>query len=89
METYTLYVGSNNETHELEMDRIREIAARRHDGLTLYTATGYWLGTPEATAVLIIHDDPAKIRATIEDLRIELHQDAIGYQVAPLLQFAA
>lgn len=89
METYTLYVGSNNETKQLELDRIRDIAAREHQGFTLYTATGYWLGSEEATAVLIIHDDPAKIRATIEALRVELHQDAIGYQVAPLLQFTA
>jgi hypothetical protein len=88
MQTYTIYVGSNNATKELELDKIRTIAARRHDGLTLYTATGYWLGTPEATAVLIIHDQENEITATIADLKKELNQDAIGYQIAPLLQFA-
>lgn len=88
MQTFTIYVGSNNNTKELELDRIRAIAARRHDGLTLYTATGYWLGTPEDTAVLIIHDLPEKVHATIADLKAELHQDAIGYQEAPVLQFA-
>ncbi len=88
MQTFTIYVGSNNDTHELELDRINKIASGNHDGFTLYTATGHWLGTEEATAVLIIHDDPAKVMATIERLKTDLHQDAIGYQLAPLLQFA-
>ena len=88
MQTFTIYVGSNNDTHELELDRINRISARNHEGFTLYTATGHWLGTEEATAVLIIHDDPAKVMATIETLKTELHQDAIGYQLAPLMQFA-
>lgn len=88
MQTFTIYVGSNNDTKELELDRINRISARNHDGFTLYTATGHWLGTEEATAVLIIHDEPAKIMETIEALKSELHQDAIGYQLAPLMQFA-
>lgn len=88
MQTFTIYVGSNNDTGKLELDRINAMLDARHQGYTLYTATGHWLGTEEATAVIIIHDDPAKIQATIEALKIELDQDAIGYQVAPLMQFA-
>lgn len=88
METFTIYIGSNNETKELELDRINAITGDNHDGFTLYTATGHWLGTEEATAILIIHDDPAKVMATIDTLKTELHQDAIGYQRAPLMQFA-
>lgn len=88
MQTYTVYIGSNNETHELELDKIKKIAGASHDGFTLYTATGQWLGTEEATAILIIHDEPRRVMDTIEILKTELHQDAIGYQVAPTLQFA-
>ncbi len=88
MQTFTIYVGSNNDTKQLELDRINAITARNHEGFTLYTATGHWLGTEEATAVLIIHDHPDRIQATIEALKIELHQDAIGYQVSPTMQFA-
>ncbi len=87
-QTYTIYVGSNNDTGKLELDRIKEIASRRHDGLTLYTATGVWLGTLEDTAVLIIHDEAGKIVRTISDLKLELDQDAIGWQGAPTMQFA-
>ena len=88
MQTFTIYIGSNNTTGKLELDKIREITARRHQGFTLYTATGYWLGSEEATAVLIIHDDPANIELTITTLKVELEQDAIGYQIAPTMQFA-
>ena len=88
MQTYTVYIGSNNATGKLELDQIEEIAARRHEGFTLYTATGYWLGSKEPTAVLIIHDEAGKIVRTISDLKIDLDQDAIGWQVAPTMQFA-
>lgn len=88
MQTFTIYVGSNNTTKQLELDKINKICSDNHDGFTLYTATGHWLGSEEATAVLVIHDAPAKIRATIARLKSELIQDAIGYQLAPTLQFA-
>lgn len=87
METFTIYIGSNNETKELELDRINSITSGNHKGFTLYTATGHWLGTEEATAVLIIHDEPAKIMDTIQTLKRELHQDAIAFQEVPTLQF--
>lgn len=87
METYTVYVGSNNKTKQLELDKIKSICQRNHDGYTIYTATGAWLGSEEATAVIVIHDQAGKIRATLDALKVELHQDAIGYQVAPTLQF--
>ena len=86
--TYTLYIGSNNTTRQLELDRIKAITGRNHEGFTLFTATGAWLGTEEATAVLIIHDDPARIMETINSLKRELNQDAIGYQIAPTLHLA-
>lgn len=87
-QTYTIYIGSNNETKALELETIKRICNGRHEGFTLYEATGSWLGTEEATAVLIIHDNVNKIIMTISDLKYELEQDAIGYQVAPTMQFA-
>jgi hypothetical protein len=86
--TVTIYIGSNNDSKQLELDKICKIANKRHAGFTLYTATGYWLGSEEATAVLIIHDAWSKIIRTISDLKLDLDQDAIGYQEAPTLQFA-
>jgi len=87
MRTYTLYIGSDNATTELELTKIERILSRRHKGFTIAQATGYWLGKRERTAVVTLHDEPAKVMATIEDLKTELHQDAIAYQMAPSLQF--
>jgi len=87
LQTVTIYVGSNNDTKQLEIDEIKRICAR-HAGYTLYNATGAWLGAEEETAVLVIHDTEAKIRMTISDLKFDLNQDAIGWQLAPTLQFA-
>lgn len=88
MQTFTLYIGSNNATGLLELDRINAMLAPRHQGYTIYTATGHWLGTEEDTAVIIIHDEPAKVHATIDALKTELEQDAIGWQQSPVMQFA-
>lgn len=88
MQNYTLYVGSNNKTNQLELAKIKRIVSGNHEGFTVYQATGYWLGKPEQTAVISISDDPAKVKATIQQLKTELHQDAIAYQVMPALRFS-
>jgi hypothetical protein len=86
--TFQLYIGSNNKTHQLELVKIRRIIAERHQGFTLYRATGYWIGKPEATAVVVIDDAKSKVLETIAILKAELSQDAIAYQQAAALKFA-
>lgn len=86
--TVQIYIGSNNDTNKLETERIAAIVSSNHDGFTIYEALGYWLGKPEATAVVIVSDDKAKIEATISELKIALNQDAIAYQILPGLRFA-
>lgn len=88
MRTYQLYIGSNNATKQLELGRIKAIVGHNHQGFTVYEATGHWLGTEERTAVVIITDEQAAINATIEQLKQELHQDAIAWQAAPVMHFA-
>lgn len=88
MKTFQLYIGSNNETHELELSKIEEICARRHQGFTVYPATGYWLGVKESRAVVAITDTQANINATIVELKAELSQDAIAWQSLPQMHFA-
>jgi len=88
MNTYTLYIGSNNVTKLLELDTIESIVSERHEGFTIQQAVGYWLGQKEFTAVVTINDDQVTIMQTIERLKDVLHQDAIGYQVVPELKFA-
>lgn len=86
--TYQLYIGSNNQTKELELAKINHIVGQRHEGFTVYPATGYWHGEQENTALVLIEDDDAKVIETINILKTELLQEAIGYQIVPQMQFA-
>lgn len=86
--TYQLYIGSNNRTKRLELAKIRRIVGARHEGFTVVPVTGYWHGEAEHTALVVIDDDDSKILATIATLKDELEQEAIGYQLAPQMQFA-
>ena len=88
MQTFTIYIGSNNETGELELERITSIAARQHLAFTVMTATGHWRGTEEETAVLVISDEPWRVQVTIAALKEELNQEAIGYQQSPNIEIA-
>lgn len=88
MSTYQLYIGSSNTTGRLEIERIREVVAANHDGFTIFSARGYWQGKPESSAVVIVNDKPYKIQKTIQKLKSELKQDAIGYQLVPDIEFA-
>jgi hypothetical protein len=88
MKTIELYIGSNNVTHELELDKIEKILANGHDGFTIQEAKGYWLGKPERTAVVTIAGDLDEILDTIDILKNELHQDAIAYRQVPSMVFA-
>jgi len=49
MKKYFLYIGSNNETHELEADRACEIIAKAFEGFSVYEIVGYWKGSKEKT----------------------------------------
>lgn len=83
---YRLYIGSNNEMKELELDKIKEIVSRYYDGFTIIIATGYWKGKEEKTAIVeietnFLHD------LMLSKLKSQLHQEAIGMQVLPSIEF--
>ena len=85
--TISAYIGSNNKTKQLEIDKIVKIANKNHDEFTLdYPKLGYWKGESEDTAVLLLSDDKQKILATLEELKEVLEQDAIAYQIENDLQ---
>lgn len=78
MQTVQLYIGSNNTTHKLEIEKIKQIMADNHEGFTIQRVTGYWLGKPEKTALVTVSDDRDKINTTVKQLKSELQQDAIA-----------
>lgn len=86
--TIKAFIGSNNTTGELEVDKMVEVLDRQHAGFTLdYPVKGYWKGHPEDTAVLYLKDSKYKVLQTLELLKVALKQEAIAYQVENDLTF--
>ena len=86
--THTLFVGSSNETGELHLDRIAKILSRRHDGFTVIGATGYWKNEREESAVIVLSAAHSTVRETIQELKEELEQQAVGMLFSGSMKFA-
>lgn len=85
MKTVQLFIGSNNTTHKVEVDKVKKILNKYHKGWTMQNALGSWLGTEEDSIIVLVSDDMIKIAKTIAKLKNELHQDSVALQeVAPL-----
>jgi hypothetical protein len=83
-----LYIGSNNETKELEIQKIKEITGAVFEGFTFYEAMGFWRGLEEKTAIIEIEtEEEDKINHLIETLKKELKQEAIAVEILPSLKF--
>jgi hypothetical protein len=85
---FKLYIGSNNETNELEIQKIKGITGAVFEGFTFYEAVGYWKGLEEKTAIIEIEtEEEDKIQNLIETLKKELKQEAVAVEVLPSLKF--
>lgn len=87
MATVKMYIGSNNATHVVEIAKVKRILNKHHQGWTMQNALGSWLGTEEDSVTVLVSDDFSKIKNTIEELKTQLKQDAIAYQVESELEF--
>lgn len=78
MKTFSIYIGSNNKTHVVEIMKAKEIISRRYDGFTYYFTKGYWKGeTEDSVKFEIITDDKDGILSCVERLKEELEQESI------------
>lgn len=81
MQKYYIYIGSNNETHDLESDKAIKIISKYFEGFTAYEVVGYWKGSQEKTLkVEIVSDNDTKDTSMvrmIKELKHDLKQDAI------------
>ena len=85
--TIKAFIGSNNKTKELEVDKIISTVNANHEAFTLdYPVTGYWRGEAEETAVLYLSDERQKVMNTLNELKELLNQEAIAYQIENDLQ---
>ena len=85
--TIELFIGSNNQTHRVERDKLEQVLAKYHEGFTLQPAVGYWQGAREDSVTVIISDDFDAIINTIQRLKQVLKQDAIAYHEVARLEF--
>lgn len=80
--TIKAFIGSNNKTKELEVDKIISTVNANHEAFTLdYPVIGYWRGEAEETAVLYLSDERSKVMNTLGELKEVLDQEAIAYQI--------
>lgn len=86
--TTALYIGADNQTGQIDLPRIESIMSKDHEGFTIIPANGYWHGMPESSVVVIVTDTAESIADTVATLKSELHQDAIGVEQLPPINFA-
>lgn len=86
--TIELFIGSNNHTHRVEVDKLEATLAKYHEGFTIKRGViGYWQGAREESVTVLISDDFETIRQTILKLKQVLKQDAIAYHEVSELEF--
>jgi hypothetical protein len=87
--TVQIYIGADNATGQLDLDRIKSTLGKRHAAFTVWIATGAWRGTEEPTAIVLLSAIPQAVLGTLRDLQRELKQEAIAWQEVPALQLVA
>ena len=86
--TYQLYIGANNQTRKVEIDKIQKILNGEYDGYTIANVLGYWQGKPEkSVSVLLTDRKPSHLLGVIGKLKTALDQDAIAYHQVSALKF--
>lgn len=85
--TLQLFIGSNNTTHKVEVNKLKRVLDKYHQGWTMQNAIGSWLGTEEQSVTVIINDELSTIKNTMLVLKRVLKQDAIAYHEVTPLEF--
>ena len=76
-----LYIGSNNSSKVLELDKIKQLLSEHFEGFTIETATGYWKGEEKQTAIVSIETDK-DLPPIIRYMREQLNQESIAFEAA-------
>lgn len=84
---YQLFIGANNQTGLVEVDKIENLVSLYVDGFTIVPCHGYWNGNREDSVQLLLTLEPVQLDQLINKLKKELEQEAIAYSEAPALVF--
>lgn len=83
MDSYDVVVGSNNETGELELDRIISITSKYYDEYMVNPGViSVNNGEREDLAIIVVTSDESTLMTYMTDLRIELNQREVAYRRA-------
>ena len=84
MKKINYYIGSNNQSHVLELDKALVILSKVYEGMSISELVGYWKGQSEKTALISIvceTVDYTQVKEVCKDLNTVLNQDAIMVEV--------
>jgi hypothetical protein len=83
MQKVFYYIGHNNKTKELEVQKIEEIVSAHFDGFTTSEVVGYWKGAKERTLKIeVITDEKPSILARIgKELKTKLEQESVLMEI--------
>lgn len=83
MNSYDVIVGSNNETGELELERIISITSKYYGEYMVNPGViSVNNGERENLAIVVVTSDESTLMTYMTDLRIELNQREVAYRRA-------
>lgn len=83
MNSYDVIVGSNNETGELELDRLISITSKYYDEYMVNPGViSVNNGEREDLAIIVVTSDESTLTTYMTDLRTELNQREVAYRRA-------
>lgn len=79
MQKAVYYIGANNETHELEVEKITEVISGTFDGFTASEVVGYWKGSKERSlrVEVVTDEEPAVLARVAKELAQQLNQESV------------
>jgi len=81
---YRLYIGSNNQTHQVEEEKLKAVVSKYFQGFTVIHSEGYWMGTKEESRIVEIQtDNKEQVLKAVQELKAVLAQEAIGFVEIP------
>ena len=77
------YVGSNNETHTLEVEKITAVVSHHFSGFTAFEVIGYWKGSREKTLKIevVTDESDAKLVRVGKELKEKLLQESVLLEI--------
>ena len=77
---YSFYIGSNNDTREVEITKIQQLFNEHFKAFTVKHTLGYYENEPEKSIIVEIYDNEKTLRfikTFTENLKIDLKQNSV------------